>query len=103
MRTLVKDFGLYVRQLREAHAWSQEQLAELAGLSRSYVSEVERGTVIASLITLDKLACAFGLTAAALLTPREVMRQKPPPVRDAAPQTTPRARGEEAAREACRL
>ncbi|MEM5404901.1 MULTISPECIES: helix-turn-helix domain-containing protein [Paraburkholderia] len=98
MRTLVKDFGLYVRQLREAHAWSQEQLAEFAGLSRSYVSEVERGTVIASLITLDKLACAFGLTAAALLAPR-----RPQAARDAAPQTAPGSRDEEVTPEACRL
>ena len=103
MRTLVKDFGLYVRQLREAHAWSQEQLAELAGLSRSYVGEVERGTVIASLITLDKLACAFGLTAAALLTPQEAMPSKAPVVRDAAPSPTPGSRDEEAAQEVCRL
>ncbi|MEX3845426.1 helix-turn-helix domain-containing protein [Paraburkholderia sp. BR10882] len=103
MRTLVKDFGLYVRQLREAHAWSQEQLAELAGLSRSYVSEVERGTVIASLITLDKLACAFGLTAAALLTPREATPRRSQAVRDAAPQTTPGSCDEGVAQEACRL
>ncbi|PLZ03867.1 XRE family transcriptional regulator [Burkholderia sp. WAC0059] len=67
MSALVRNFGVAVRQLREAHAWSQEQLAEYAGLNRSYVGEIERGTAIASLVTLGKLAEAFGVSAAALL------------------------------------
>ncbi|NUY04468.1 helix-turn-helix domain-containing protein [Paraburkholderia youngii] len=77
MRTLVKEFGLAVRDLRAARAWSQEQLAELAGLSRSYVSKVERGTVVASLDTIDRLARAFGLTAAELLAQQDARLQKP--------------------------
>ncbi|MGF6545637.1 transcriptional regulator with XRE-family HTH domain [Paraburkholderia youngii] len=87
MRTLVKEFGLAVRDLRAARAWSQEQLAELAGLSRSYVSEVERGTVVASLDTIDKLARAFGLAAAELLAQQDARLQKPlaPPDESALP------------------
>jgi XRE family transcriptional regulator, regulator of sulfur utilization len=69
MTGLVQDFGRTVRRLREASAWSQEQLAEYAGLNRSYVSEIERGTVIASIVTLGKLARAFGVPAASLLEP----------------------------------
>ncbi|NVH74170.1 helix-turn-helix transcriptional regulator [Paraburkholderia sp. JPY432] len=87
MRTLVKEFGLAVRDLRAARAWSQEQLAELAGLSRSYVSEVERGTVVASLDTIDRLARAFGLAAAELLAQQDARLQKPlaPPGESALP------------------
>ncbi|MGF6471637.1 helix-turn-helix domain-containing protein [Paraburkholderia youngii] len=87
MRTLVKEFGLAVRDLRAARAWSQEQLAELAGLSRSYVSEVERGTVVASLDTIDKLARAFGLAAAELLAQQDARLKKPlaPPDESALP------------------
>ncbi|MBB5404739.1 MULTISPECIES: helix-turn-helix domain-containing protein [Paraburkholderia] len=87
MRTLVKEFGLAVRDLRAARARSQEQLAELAGLSRSYVSEVERGTVVASLDTIDKLARAFGLAAAELLAQQDARLQKPlaPPDESALP------------------
>ncbi|MGF6543710.1 helix-turn-helix domain-containing protein [Paraburkholderia youngii] len=87
MRTLVNEFGLAVRDLRAARARSQEQLAELAGLSRSYVSEVERGTVVASLDTIDKLARAFGLAAAELLAQQDARLQKPlaPPDESALP------------------
>ncbi|NVI03619.1 helix-turn-helix domain-containing protein [Paraburkholderia youngii] len=76
-----------MRDLRAARAWSQEQLAELAGLSRSYVSEVERGTVVASLDTIDKLARAFGLAAAELLAQQDARLQKPlaPPDESALP------------------
>jgi XRE family transcriptional regulator, regulator of sulfur utilization len=64
---LVQDFGATVRRLREAHAWSQERLAEHAGLNRTYVGEIERGTVIASIVTVEKLALAFGVGVAELL------------------------------------
>lgn len=69
MTALVQRFGAAIRQLREARAWSQEQLAEHAGLNRSYVGEIERGTAIASIVTVDKLARAFGVPIARLLSP----------------------------------
>jgi XRE family transcriptional regulator, regulator of sulfur utilization len=64
---LVQDFGATVRRLREAQAWSQERLAEHAGLNRTYIGEIERGTAIASIVTVEKLALAFGVGAAELL------------------------------------
>lgn len=64
---LLKTFGLTVRHLREARHWSQEQLAEQANLNRCYVGEVERGQVAASIITIKKLATAYGLSGASLL------------------------------------
>jgi transcriptional regulator with XRE-family HTH domain len=67
MTTLVRILGAAVRELREAQEWSQEQLAEHAGLNRSYVGEVERGTAIASIVTVDKLARALDVPIAALL------------------------------------
>ena len=65
---LVAGFGVGVRQLREAQGWSQERLAEHANLNRSYIGEIERGCVIASLLTVEKLAAALQLTPSALLT-----------------------------------
>ncbi|MEI7291016.1 MULTISPECIES: helix-turn-helix domain-containing protein [Paraburkholderia] len=67
MNGIVHDFGATVRRLREAHAWSQERLAEHAGLNRTYIGEIERGTAIASIVTVEKLALAFGVGVAELL------------------------------------
>ena len=74
---LVRGFGLGVRQLREAQGWSQEQLAENSNLNRSYVGEIERGRVIASLLTVEKLAQALKLTPSALLTHGEAIDHPP--------------------------
>lgn len=56
-----------VRVLRAMHGWSQETLAELAGLHRTYISNIEHARCGIRLETLDKLARAFNTTAAALL------------------------------------
>jgi XRE family transcriptional regulator, regulator of sulfur utilization len=64
---IVRELGITVRRLREARGWSQEQLAEHAALNRSYVGEIERGSVIASVVTVEKLARALDATIAALL------------------------------------
>jgi transcriptional regulator with XRE-family HTH domain len=70
---LVQSFGIGVRQLREAHGWSQERLAENANLNRSYIGEIERGCAIASLATVEKLAAALQLAPSALLTRGEAI------------------------------
>jgi transcriptional regulator with XRE-family HTH domain len=46
---------------------SQEQLAAKAGLDRTYVSGVERGTRNPSLQTAERIARALGTTVAKLL------------------------------------
>ncbi|EAY65595.1 Helix-turn-helix protein [Burkholderia cenocepacia PC184] len=67
MSDLIHHFGATVRKLREARTWSQEQLAEHAGLNRSYVGEIERGEAIASIVTADKIARAFDVSISTLL------------------------------------
>ena len=69
MSTLVRHFGATVRELRESQGWTQEQLAEYAGLNRAYVGEIERGACIASIVTVDKIAKAFAVPMARLLAP----------------------------------
>jgi len=63
-----EKFGAVVRQLREARGWSQEGLAGRADLNRSYMGEVERATVMASLITAAKLAQALGVPLSELIS-----------------------------------
>ena len=58
-----------LRFLRFTRGWSQEVLAELAGLHRTYISQIERGQVNVSVDNLEKLANAFELPVPELLTP----------------------------------
>jgi len=59
---MVQNLGIAVRQLREKQGWSQEELAERSGLNRSYVGEIERGKVVASVVTAHKLAYALSVS-----------------------------------------
>lgn len=56
-----------LRSLRRSKGLSQEALADLAGLHRTYVSSVERCERNATLDTLDKLAAALGVSPSRLL------------------------------------
>ncbi|MBN2291988.1 MAG: helix-turn-helix transcriptional regulator [Pirellulales bacterium] len=55
-------FGDKLRKLRKKKEVSQEELADRAGLHRTYVSSVERGERNVSLETIDKLARALNLS-----------------------------------------
>src|SRR6266540_2003321 len=55
-------FGGLVRHLREERGWTQEQLARLAGITVTSISNLERGaTVLPNAETVEGLAAAFGL------------------------------------------
>lgn len=64
---LAKIFGQKIRQVRESKRYSQEYLAELANLNRSYIGEIERGAVEPSLATMEKLAIALEHQLSAIL------------------------------------
>lgn len=60
--------GVWVRQTRTQQNMSQRELADAAGLSRSYVCDIERGRGNEpSLATLDKLAGALGASRSDLM------------------------------------
>lgn len=65
----LKRFGDKVRELRIKKGLSQEQLAELSGLHRTYISSVELGKRNVSLINIFALAKALGVTPDKLLKP----------------------------------
>lgn len=59
--------GRNMKRLRAAKGWSQEELADQAGIHRTYVSGVERGVRNPTATVLDKLAVALGVKMSELL------------------------------------
>jgi transcriptional regulator with XRE-family HTH domain len=70
-RTARKTFAENLRKLREAKGLSQERLAELAGLHRTYVGSVERSERNISVDNMERLANALGVTVSSLLEKEE--------------------------------
>ena len=60
-------FGQAVREARLKRGWSQEQLASVAHLDRTYISGLERGVRNPALSTQQRLADALGVTLKQLL------------------------------------
>lgn len=56
-----------LRRERERRGFSQEHLADLAGLHRTYVGSVERGERNVSVDNIERLAAALGLEPSDLL------------------------------------
>lgn len=67
-----------VRAFRRARGLSQEELADLCDLHRTYVGSVEREERNVSLSTLEVLARALDISVPELLTPRHQYDRKDP-------------------------
>lgn len=63
----VLAFGRKLRGVRKSKGLSQEKLAELAGIDRSYVSEIERGEYNISLLKLYQICDALEVEASDLV------------------------------------
>lgn len=61
------DVGRMIREQRQARHLTLAQLASLANVSTSYVSQVERGVANPTLASLKTLSHALGITVGALL------------------------------------
>ncbi len=61
-------FGRVIRALRHEVGISQEELADRAGLHRTYISMVERGIKTPTVVTLVELARAVGMQTGELMT-----------------------------------
>jgi transcriptional regulator with XRE-family HTH domain len=63
----LKKLGTRIRRLRERKGLSQEALADLARLDRSYMSGIERGVRNFSILNLAKIAKALSVSPGSLL------------------------------------
>ena len=59
-------FGSAVKAVREEQNLTQEELAHRAGIHRTYLSDIERGARNPSLVNIERLAAALGLSLADL-------------------------------------
>jgi transcriptional regulator with XRE-family HTH domain len=65
------SFGQAVRRLRIARKLSQEQLADLAEIHRTYIGDVERGQRNISLNNMTRIARALGIPLSHLISEME--------------------------------
>lgn len=61
------EFGKRVRAIRKQGGLSQEALADLANIDRSYVGAIERGEVNLTLTKIHQIAGALGVPPGELL------------------------------------
>ena len=64
--TSLNELGQRIREKRKALSWTQEALADKAGIDRSYIGGVERGERNLTFTVLCKICEAFGCDVAML-------------------------------------
>lgn len=71
---LRKILASNIREYRHQKNLSQEQLADICGLHRTYIGSVERAERNVTLSTLEALSVALNVTVPNLLTKRETQQ-----------------------------
>jgi transcriptional regulator with XRE-family HTH domain len=66
--SLKEQFGIRLRFLRHSRGLTQEQFAELVGISVDFLSLVERGINAPSFPNIEQIASRLGVIPAALFT-----------------------------------
>lgn len=66
-KTILAKFGQRVRRERIKQGLSQEALAAKAGVHRTYIGMIERAEKNITLLNIEKIAQALGLSIADLL------------------------------------
>ncbi|MDD2458317.1 MAG: helix-turn-helix transcriptional regulator [Eubacteriales bacterium] len=71
MKSLQRILADNLKRVRAERGYSQEKLAEIVDLHRTYISGIERGTRNVSLRNIEKIAQALDLPVVELLTEPE--------------------------------
>lgn len=64
---LNRILGLEIQRRRVEQGWSQEYLAEVTGLHRTYISQLERGLKSPSVRVLSHITNALGISMSEFL------------------------------------
>lgn len=64
--SLREEFGRLVRDWRHEQGFSQEEFAYRCGIHRTYMTHIERGTKMPSLLIVAKIARGFGVELSSL-------------------------------------
>lgn len=75
MTTIQRQFGERVRELRLARGLSQEELASMAGVHRTYLGSIERAERNPSLKNIAAIAEALGVTLSELFSLKDMSQQ----------------------------
>lgn len=67
MQEAQRAVGAAIRRLRRERGWTQDILAEKAGLHRAHVGEIERGQANITLLTLKTIADTLRVRVADLV------------------------------------
>ncbi len=70
-------FGRRLKKLRGNQGYSQERLADIAGLHRTYIGGVERGERNVSLVNIWRIADALGTDPSAFFSKELRVLQRP--------------------------
>jgi transcriptional regulator with XRE-family HTH domain len=63
----VERMAMRIKQLRKRHEWTQEQLADKAGISRGFLARLETARHDPKLSTLEKIAKALRVNVSKLI------------------------------------
>lgn len=80
----VEEIGAFIREQRERSALSLRKLAERAGISNPYLSQIERGLRKPSADILKSLARALSISAETLYERAGLLEHRPVPDLEAA-------------------
>ncbi len=61
-RARLKSLGKRIKEMRSERSISQEELAELAGVHRTYVGMIERGEKNVTILTAHKISTALEIS-----------------------------------------
>lgn len=62
----MKDILATITKYREARGWTEYQLAERSGLPQSTISSWYRKNMVPTILSLEKICAAFGITLSQL-------------------------------------